>query len=282
MIRIVVDSSSDYTLEELKERKIEQVSLTINIDGKNYQGGVDITPDEFFELMLNGADFPKTSQPSPQAFYEVFADAKAKGDSVLCILLSSGLSGTCQSATIAKNMAEYEDIYIIDSLAATHIIRIMADYACKLRAEGKTILEIAEAVQELQPRVKVLAGIDTLEFLYKGGRLSKASAVIGELANLKPIISVMGDGTLAVVGKCIGRNKAISFIVNALEEKELDPEFPVYSLYAYGTENTEKLEKKLEAKGISYKERLQLGTTIGAHIGPGAFAVFFVEKRSGM
>ena len=278
MIRIVVDSSSDYTLEELREKNIQQVSLTINIGDKNYRGGVDLSADAFFEMMLSGAEFPKTSQPSPQDFYEVFAEAKEQGDSVICILLSSGLSGTLQSATIAKGMAEYDDIYIIDSLAATHLIRVMANYASKLRDEGKNVEEIVEAVKELQPRVKVYAGVDTLEFLYKGGRLSRTAAVVGNLANLKPIISIMEDGTLSVVGKCIGRNKAISFITSAMEDKQLDPNFPVYSLYAYGSENTEKLEQKLEASGIYCEERVQLGTTIGAHIGPGAFAVIFVEK----
>lgn len=278
MIRIIVDSSSDYTLEELKEKNMQQVSLTINIGDKSYKGGVDITPDEFYEMLIDGAEFPKTSQPSPQDFLEIFDDAKEKGDSVICILLSSGLSGTFQSATIAKSMADYDEIYLVDSLAATHLIRVMADYACKLRDEGKSVSEIVEAVRELQPRVKVIAGVDTLEFLYKGGRLSKASAVIGGLANLKPIITIMEDGTLSVIGKCIGRNKAISFITSAMEEKKLDPDFPVYSVYAYGSENTEKLEQKLEAMGIQCEARLQLGTTIGAHIGPGAFAVIYVEK----
>lgn len=278
MIRIVVDSSADYSFEELKEKNMQQVSLVINVGEKSYRGGVDISADELYEMLIVGEDFPKTSQPSPQDFAEIFEDAKEKGDSVICILLSSGLSGTLQSATIAKSLTDYDDIYIVDSLAATHLIRVMADYACELRDKGMSASEIVEAVNELQPRVKVLAGVDTLEFLYKGGRLNKAAAVIGELANLKPIITLMEDGTLSVVGKCIGRNKAISYMIKAMEEKELDPNFPVYSVYAYGEENTEKLEQKLETIGIHCDERLQLGATIGVHVGPGAFAVVYVEK----
>lgn len=278
MIRIIVDSSADYSLEELKEKNMEQVSLIINVGEKSYRGGVDITANELYEMLIAGEEFPKTSQPSPQDFYEIFEDAKEKGDSVICILLSSGLSGTCQSATIAKGMVDYDEIYLIDSLAATHLIRVMADYACELRDKEMSASEIVKAVSELQPRVKVLAGVDTLEFLYKGGRLNKATAVIGEIANLKPIITIMEDGTLSVVGKCIGRNKAISYITKAMEQKKLDPNFPVYSIYAYGAENTEKLEQKLEVIGIHCQERLQLGSTIGTHIGPGAFAVIYVEK----
>ena len=278
MIRIVVDSSSDYTLEELKEKNIQQISISVSVGEKNYRGGVDITPDELYEMLLAGESFPKTSQPSPMDFLEVFEDARDKGDTVIYITLSSGLSGTFQSATLAKDMADYSEIHIIDSLAATHVIRVMADYACKLRDEEKSAAEIVQAILELRPRVKVLAGVDTLEFLYKGGRLNKAAAMIGELANLKPIITILESGSLSVVGKCMGRNKALAFFTKALSEKTLDPDFPVYSLYAYGTENTEKLEQKLESIGIHCQERFQIGTTIGAHVGPGAFAVVFVEK----
>lgn len=278
MIRIVVDSSSDFLLEELKEKNIEQVSLTITVGEKSYRGGVDITADELYEIMISGNEFPKTSQPSPQDFLEVFEDAKEKGDSVVCITLSSGLSGTFQSANLAKDMAAYDAIYIIDSHAATHLIRVMADHACQLRDAGKSAPEIAEAVANLRSRVKVLAGVDTLEFLYKGGRLNKATAMIGELANLKPIITLLEDGTLSVCGKCLGRNKALAFITKTMTEKALDPAFPVYSIYAYGSENTEKLEQKLEETGIHCQTRLQLGSTIGTHVGPGAFAVIYVEK----
>lgn len=278
MIRIIVDSSADYTQEELKEKNIQEVSVLINIGDKSYRSGIDIKANELYEMLIAGEEFPKTSQPSPQDYYDVFEEAKENGDSVICITISSNLSGTFQSATLAKSMVDYEDIHLIDSLAATHLVRVMTDYACKLRDEGKSVTEIVNAVRELQPRVKVLAGVDTLEFLYKGGRLNKATAVIGELANLKPMLSVTEEGTLSVVGKCIGRNKAISYIVKAMEEKELDSDFPVYSLYAYGTENTEKLEQKLETIGIHCTERLQLGATIGTHVGPGAFAVVYVEK----
>lgn len=278
MIRIVVDSSADYSMEELKAKNIEQISLIINVGDKSYRGGLDITPDELYEMLISGEAFPTTSQPSPQDFLDIFEDAQEKGDSVIYITLSSALSGTFQTANMTKNMIDYSEIHIIDSLAATHIIRILADYACKLRDEGKNAAEIAQAVKELQPRVKVIAGLDTLEYLFKGGRLNKATAVIGELTNLKPIITISDEGTISVIGKCIGRNKALAFITKALSDKTLDPNFPVYSLYAYGTENTEKLEQKLESMGISCESRVQIGSTIGTHIGPGAFAVVFVEK----
>lgn len=278
MIRILVDSSADYTQEELTSRNIEMISLNINIGEKDYKDGVNITRDELYNILINGGEFPKTSQPSPQDFYEIFEDAKEKGDSIICITISSALSGTFQSATIAKNMVDYSEIYLIDSLAATTLTRIMVDYACKLRDEGMSAPEITSAVSELQPRVKVFAAVDTLEYLYKGGRLNKASAVVGELANLKPVLTLVPNGTLSVIGKCLGRNKALAFLTNSMADKTIDTDFPVYSLYAYGSENTEKLEEKLEVMGIHCQERLQLGATIGCHVGPGAFGVVYVEK----
>lgn len=278
MIRLLVDSSSDYSMEELKHKNIELVSLSVMLDNKSYLGGVELIGDSFYELMETCGDFPKTAQPSPQVFLEIFEDAKEKGDSVICILLSSALSGTCQSAHLAKNMAGYDNIYIIDSLSATHPIKVMMDYAVRLRDEGKSAEEITAAVEDLKSRVRIVAGVDTLEYLCRGGRLSRASAAIGELANLKPILTVTHEGTVTVIGKCLGRVKALNYLVKYLEDKKLDPDFPIYSVYTYGTDNCEKLEAKAAKENYSILERLQIGSTIGAHVGPGAYGFIFVEK----
>ncbi len=279
MIRIIVDSSADYTLAELEERNIELIPLTINIGETCYRGGIDITADEIYEMLLAGETFPKTSQPSPQDYCELFERAKAAGDSVICLTVSSALSGTFQSANLAKSIVDYEDIYIIDSLAATHVIRVLAEHACQLRSEGTAAHEIAEALFNLRSRVKILAAVDSLDFLCKGGRLNKATALIGELANLKPILTLTETGTISIIGKCLGRNKALAYITKAISEKKPDPAFPVYSVYAYGSENTEKLEQKLSEIGIHCQKCLQIGPVIGVHVGPGAFAVIFVEQN---
>ena len=160
MIRIVVDSSADYLPAELAEKNIDLVSLRIDIGENTYTGGVDLIGDAFYETLSSRKEFPKTSQPSPQDFLNIFEDAKKKGDSVVCITLSSALSGTYQSAALAKEMAEYEHIYIIDSLSATIMIRIMADYACNLRQEGASAREIAQTIETLKLRVKVVAALD--------------------------------------------------------------------------------------------------------------------------
>ncbi len=278
MIRILIDSSADYSAQEAKEHNLELIPINITLNEKNYLDGIDITKDEFYELLTSSEEFPKTAQPSPQDYVDLFEDAKEKGDSVVYLSLSSALSGTFQSATLAKSMVEYDEIYLVDTLSATRAIRIMAEYACKLREEGNDAATIAAELENFKSRVVIYAALDTLEYLSKGGRLNKAAAAVGELANLKPIITVTPEGTMAVPAKALGRNKAISTLTKMITEKQIDTTFPIYSLYAVGEENTEKLEQKLGKEGIRVTKRLQLGPTIGCHIGPGAYGVIFVTK----
>ncbi len=279
MIRIIVDSSADFTSEELFEKDIELVPLTINLNNCTYQDGINITRDKLYEwLIADSNHFPKTSQPSPQDFLSIFNEAAENGDEVVCILLSSALSGTCQSAFLAKSMAEYDNIHIVDSLTATHMIRIMALHADRMRRNGSTATQIVAALEELKGKVKVFAALDTLEYLQRGGRLSKAAAAVGTLANLKPVITVSEEGKVEVIQKCMGRNKTLGFLMNKIQEINLDTSFPLYSVYTYGTENTEVFEKKLTDAGYHISERVQVGATIGCHVGPGVCGFIYVEN----
>ena len=278
MLRILVDSAADYSLQELKEKKIELIPLSITLNDTAYLDTVELERNHFYELLESTGSFPKTSQPSPEAFATVFHDAKEKGDEVICILLSSALSGTCQSATIAKSMVEYDNIYIIDSLSATIAIKLMADYANDLRKQEVSAKEIVAKIEAMKSRTRIFAAIDTLEYLQRGGRISKTAAAIGSLANLKPIITVTEEGTVSIVSKCIGRNKAIATVLKFLEEHPADPAFPVYPLFTYGKENAEKLIEKCAKESIVCANLQQVGAAIGAHIGAGAFGLAYVEK----
>lgn len=278
MIRILVDSSSDYRLEELLQKDIALVPISITIAGKDYADGIDLERSDFYRLLEETGEFPKTAQPSPQEFFNIFQDVKEKGDEIVCLLLSSGLSGTYQSAVLAKDMADYDKIYLIDTLTATCSIKVLADYACKLRSEGACAAEIADRMEALKARVKVVAALDTLEYLSRGGRISKTAAAIGDMANLKPIITVTEDGKVAMIGKCLGKNKAICYIKKHLQGLSLDESFPIYSIYSYGTDNCEIFEEKMVQEGFCVDDRLQIGATIGAHIGPEAFGIIFVTK----
>jgi len=278
MIRIIIDSSADYLIEEIEKKQMTLVSLNISLDDRVYQDGVDISRDRLYEWLIESKGFPKTAQPSPEVFLKHFNDAKEAGDEVICILLSSSLSGTCQSAHLAKSMADYDNIYIVDSLSATHLIRFLGNKACSMRDAGASAKEIVETLEDLKTRTKVIAAVDTLEYLCRGGRVSKAAATIGNLANLKPIITVNPEGEVAVIGKCVGKNKSMSFILNAMQEYEIDENYPIYSLYSYGVENCIALEAKVVNAGYLLHSRKQVGATIGCHVGPGAFGVLFVHK----
>ena len=279
MIRLLVDSSADLEMNEIQAMNLDFVSISVTLGEENFKDGIDLNKDKLYEMLEGTELFPKTAQPSPADFVEVFEDVKEKGDEMICFSLSSGLSGTFQSATIAKNMAEYDGIHLIDSLSATHVIRLMVEYAVRLREQGMTVEEIVDKVENMKSRCKVVAAVDTLEYLCRGGRLSRAAAAIGELANLKPIITLAEEGTIKVMGKCVGRLKATSFILKQLEEMGIDTEYPLYTIYSYGTENVGKLEEKLAKADAKVAGRQQIGATIGAHVGPGAFGIVFVEKR---
>ncbi len=275
MIKILVDSASDCILQDGIVDEI--VPITVNIDGKDYNCGVDITSDEFYSLLKTCKDFPRTSQPSPQSFIDIFEQAKQSGDQLIYLCLSSRLSGTYQGALIAKEMVDYDNIYIIDTLGVTHIIGILAKYARDLINQGFTAGEIVDKCEELKFKIKVYAGVDTLEYLYKGGRLSKVSATVGEITGIKPIVAV-SDGRVEVAAKALGKLRAMNTLVEKIKAHNVNPKFPIYSLYTYGTENCEALEEKLKQNGYDITDRLQVGSTIGAHVGPGVYAVLFVEK----
>lgn len=279
MIRILVDAAADYQTEELKEKNIDLIPLKVTIGDTTYLDGVDLDRNDFYRILEQSGTFPKTSQPSPQEFLDIFETVKENGDELICILLSSELSGTFQSAVLAKDMADYDKIYLVDSLSATYTIKVMADYACRLRSEGIGAARIAQKVDALKSRVKVLAALDTLEYLSRGGRLSRTAAAIGDMANIKPIVTITTEGKVSILGKCLGKNKAICAIKKHLQEMELDDSFPVYSIYSYGTDNCAKFEEKLEQEGCRISKRLQIGPTIGSHIGPEAFGIIFVTKE---
>lgn len=279
MIRILVDSTADFSLEELKARNIDMVPLNVNFGEESLQDIVELDVESFYERLIHGDVHPKTSLPSPAAFLEKFEAAQEAGDELICILLSGGLSGTCQSAVNAKAMVDYEGIHIIDSKSTACVIRIMVEKAEKMIAEGKSAAEIVEVLEELKSRSQIFAAVDTLEYLQKGGRLSKAAAAIGSLASLKPIITLNREGELEVPGKCLGKLRALNWLMDALKKNPMDEDHALYTIYTHGTENTEKLNEMLAKAGIPVAGTYHIGSTIGTHVGPGAFGIIYIRKQ---
>lgn len=278
-VRIFTDSASDFPADKAKLRRITKVPMSIHFGPATYFDGKNLSADVFYQLLTAGEYHPTTAQPTPEAFLREFEAARDAGDSVVCILLSSELSGTFQSAYIAKQMCEYDEIYLVDSRSATGGMQILINYACKLRDSGLSAAGIAQAVEDLVDRIRIFAVVDTLEYLRKGGRLSAAQAAIGTVSRLKPIIAVK-DGKVAVASKAFGIGAATKSLLKLLAANPVDDAFPSYFLYTSDPEKKEELIPMLRQQAIlpSRLHDCRIGPTIGVHVGPGAFGFAYVAQ----
>ena len=275
MIKIMLDSSSD----ALNTHPYDYyIPLTVEIAGRYYKDGLDLKTQKFYKLLTSTKEFPKTSQPSPEDYVPYFAEAKQNGDELIYLCVSSSLSGTFQSANIAKDMVEYDGIYIVDTRTGTHLIGMLARYADQLRGEGLGAAEIVEKLQILRDKQVVFAGLQTLKYLYKGGRLSRTSAAVGSIANIKPIVTISIEGKVESFAKAIGVKRAIATIVKHTQGHEIDEAFPIWSICTVDTDNCEAMEQALAEAGHPVSARMQIGPTIGAHGGPGVYGILFVRK----
>ena len=281
MIRIITDSTSDIGLDYAKELNIEIVPLKVIFNTAEYKDRIDLQPEKFYELLENCDALPTTSQPAPQDFMDFFEDEKQKKDSVILITLSSGLSGTYQNACMAKDLVEYEDIHIIDSLSATQALRLIVEKAVSLRDKGFSAEEIVKEIENYKTRVKIYGIVDTLEFLFKGGRLSRTSATVGSVLKLKPIIGFKEKGKLDVFGKARGTQKATDKLIDLIKQgNEIDLDEPVCIAYTGNNTSIEKFENKLKDElGIKNVKHGVVGPVIGTHAGPGACLITYVTKK---
>lgn len=275
-ILILTDSASDMTAAELNSQQVSCVPLSVIFGDTTHE---DLDTDEFYHLLTTSGIFPHTSQPSPERFCQVFEAAKERGDIVIAILISSALSGTYQSAVLAKNIVDYDNIYLIDSLNATVGMRLLIDEAVRMRDIGCSAEEIVSALEALKSRIRLLVIVDTLEYLQKGGRLSKAAASIGTLAQLKPLVTVIPEGTVSVIGKAIGKNRATQTLLKEYSQHKANPNYPAYPVFSQLTTNCDMLLQKLstQAPGLSLKNAVNMGAVIGTHVGPGAYGIAYIE-----
>ena len=279
MIKIITDSTSDIDVTYAKELNIDIVPLKVIIDGKEYKDRIDLQPAQFYNLLEKSEVLPTTSQPSPQEFLNYYEEAKEKGDSVIVMTLSGTISGTYQSANIAKDLAEYEKIYVIDSLNATQALRLLVLKAIALREEGKDAETIFNELQAYKERVRIVAFVDTLEYLCKGGRMSKTVAAAGTLLKVKPIIGLR-DGKLEMFSKARGAVKATAKIIELIhEDGEIDFNEPICIGYTGSDEGLEKIEQTLRNE-FKFDDVLHgfVGPVIGTHAGPGARLIAYVKK----
>ena len=278
-IQIITDSAADYTMDELKRRNIRCVPMSVSFGEEHYIDGVTITKEMFYDKLLNSKETPKTAQPSPAEFLDRFEAAKEAGDTVIAILVSSALSGTYQTAMMAKDMADYDKIYIVDSRSASLGIRILVDIAVNMRDQGLAADDIISEIESLKKRIRIYAGLDTLEYLYKGGRISRGVASIGALANIKPIVKFKSEGTVELCGKQVGIRHAIKYIAKMVDADKPDERYPVYYLYSHDRGNVAGFIRNLEKLGfvVENPKIREIGPTIGSHIGPDAFGIVYIS-----
>ena len=281
MIQIITDSAADFTPLELEQLNITCIPLTVSFGDDEYQENVNLSKDQFYELMLNSSALPKTAQASPQILMDLFEKAKEDGYDAIYITLSSDLSGTYQSAMMAKNLIDSDFCHVVDGLNATGGQRMLVEYAVKLRDAGKSAAEIIAGVEELRGRIVLFACIDTLEYLYKGGRISQTAYKLGTLANIKPIITIETDGGVGIPAKAMGMRKGMDYLCKRVEQQPGDEGQPFYVMYTNNRTVAKTLAQRLETVGITVDDDhiIQVGAAIGSHIGPSACGLVYAAKE---
>lgn len=279
-VRIITDSGIDLPGE--LDPRLTVIPLGITFGTTTYADGVDLTNDRFYEMLIESDELPKTSQATPYAYQQVFEQVRAAGEEAVVITLSSALSGTYQSAVTAA--ADYPEVHVVDSKNVTIGQSLLVLYALRLVDEGLGAAEIAEKVEAVVGRVCLLALLDTLEYLKRGGRIPKSVGAIGELLSIKPVVGVE-DGEVVMLGKARGSKNGRNQLHQQVEKHGIDFTMPV--LLGYTGLSQKLLKKYLDDnraiwEGMVAEEDLPItsvGATIGTHVGPGAIALAFFAKN---
>ena len=277
-VKLISDSACDIAQSEAKELNITILPLKTLIDGVEYLDGVTITTQEFYSRLETCKELPTTSQLSPMEFEEVFRPAVENGDEVVAITISGKLSGTSQSAAVAASDFPGK-VWVVDSETVTIGQRILVLYAVRLRDQGLSGREIAEQLDRIKSRICLLARVDTLEYLVRGGRLSKTAGVAGSVLNIKPVLCVE-EGEVKVLGKARGSKQSDNMLTEFIHKKGgVDFNLPVMLAYS-GTDDA-LLKGYIDNSRALWEEHLDflpvtmIGSTISTHAGPGAIAVAF-------
>ena len=276
--KIIIDSSSDISVEEAHKLGIEMMSMQVAFGEEVYYDGLNLLPDEFYNKLTSDDVLPKTSQITPFRFSEKIEELVNEGHEVIVITISSKLSATYSSALNACQQFPGK-AYAVDSLNATSGERVLCLYALKLIEEGYSTKEIVDKLNEMKEKIVVVACVDTLEYLKKGGRISSATAIAGELLSIKPIIGVV-DGEVKMISKTVGLRRAYKALDVFIDGKDIDYNLPYCFIYS-GTDKANLL-KYLEVSSHNNEftkiDINQIGSTIGTHVGCGAVGIVYFQK----
>ncbi len=275
-LAIVTDSTCDLSQSRLKELSVYNVALYVNFKDKIHKDWLEINPKEIIEGVLAGASLPKTSQPTPADFEVAYKTAtQVEAEEVLCLTISSGLSGTYQSAKLASQSLSVP-ITVYDSRSTSLGLGAMVEKAATMREAGANLAEILDTLNNMRDKGVIYFTVGGLEFLQKGGRIGKAKALVGSLLNVKPILELR-EGTIGPLGRARGTKKAL---------KELIRQISVYAgkhkgrliahfVHVQSLESLEGFQKALAESGIVYENRgdYEMGSVIASHVGPNTYGV---------
>lgn len=275
MIRVFVDSASSIKQEEKEKYDVEIIPLRYLMGETEYEDGVDLSIDEFYDLLINQKLFPKTSLPYLDKVQERVEQYTNSGDDVIIVTLSSKISGTFSA--LETMFKDNNKVAVIDSLTAVGGVRIIVQEINKYK-KTESMEFIVNKVNQLIPRIKVLAIPETLDYLLKGGRLSKKEWLLGSILKIKPVIELSKKG-VNVIAKKIGLASSMKYIVNALTEFNCDENYAIVPSFTYKDDNLKKLisltEEKYQKQMIEFDN---LDPAIACHWGPNAFGFIFVSK----
>lgn len=276
-LAIITDSTCDLTQGELDSLKVTRVPLYVRFKGSMHKDWLEISPKVIIEGVAAGAEMPSTSQPSPQDFEAVYQAAVAKGaDAILCLTISSELSGTFQSANLAKSSVQVP-VTVFDSRAASIGLGDMVKKAAHMRDSEASLEQILKALAHIRDTNKVFFTVETLNFLQKNGRIGKAQALLGGLLNIKPILG-LNDGRVEPAGKARGTKKAIKELIDQTQAyvSSHPGKLLISFIHVQDPSAAETMRQAVKEAGIAFEDQgtYEIGAVIASHVGPGTFGMY--------
>jgi len=279
MIRIITDSTSDISQDDAKQLGIDVVPLSVAFGEDSYIDGITITNEEFYDKLKNGDILPKTSQPSPVEFEEIYRKYIDAGDEIISIHISSELSGTAQSARIAAEEVAPDKITVIDSLNVTGALNVLVRAAVAHNNEGMSKAELIEKINDYIPRLKLYVIVNTLEYLKKGGRIKPGAATVGDVLSLHPVLTLR-EGFVEVESKVIGDKATLKWLTKQPTVVAPEDGLPFMIGHSGAPEKAEKLQTKLAESGLTdIAGTVRLGSVVGTYAGPGSVGIFYIAKK---
>ena len=271
-IKLITDSTCDISPELIEKYQVHVLPLTVHIGDASYKDGETITLEKLYEGVDGGGPFPSTSQVNPNEFHEVYQKYLKEGYKIISIHISGQLSGTVQSAEIAKDMTESDQITVIDSKGVSGSALLPLIVAGEMIENGHTYDEVVKSIRENAEKVKVLAAFDTLTYLVKGGRVPKSVGAIGSLLGIKPLISVK-DGKLEMTDKVRGSKKALKALMKSIDETKRQKNSKILVINSLDSSVNQSVISYLKQKNIPHIS-VQVGCVLGVHAGPKMVGLF--------